>query len=144
LSRLKTTSVADKRHLVNAAQFARAAVPGEGVDVLETLPDVLGARTLRRLAARIVEARRGGKLVLLGFGGHVIKTGLQPLVVDLLERGFVTAVCTNGSGALHDFEIAAVGHSSEDVGPGLSDGSWGMVHETAAALNGAADRAARE
>jgi len=112
--------------------------------VLDTLPDVLGARTLRRLAARIVAAQRGGKVVLMGFGGHVIKTGLQPLVVDLMERGFVTAVCTNGSGALHDFEIAAVGHSSEDVGPGLSDGSWGMVHETAAALNGAAERAARE
>jgi hypothetical protein len=144
LSRLRTTSVADKRHLVNAAQFARPAVPGDGADVLDTLPDVLGARTLRRLAARIVQAQRGGKVVLLGFGGHVIKTGLQPLVVDLMERGFVTAVCTNGSGALHDFEIAAVGHSSEDVGPGLSDGSWGMVHETAAALNGAADKAARE
>ena len=144
LSRLKTTSVADKAHLVHAGQFARALVPGSGADVLDTLPDVLGARTLRRLAERIVTARKAQRVVLLGFGGHVIKTGLAPLLVDLMERGFVTAVCTNGSGALHDFEIAAVGHSSEDVGPGLSDGSWGMVHETAAALNGAAERAARE
>ncbi|HEX5009159.1 MAG TPA: hypothetical protein VFY71_02065 [Planctomycetota bacterium] len=144
LSRLKTTSVADKGHLVHTGQFARALVPGGGADVLDTLPDVLGARTLRRLAERIVAARQQQRVVLLGFGGHVIKTGLAPLLVDLMERGFVTAVCTNGSGALHDFEIAAVGHSSEDVGPGLSDGSWGMVHETAAALNGAAERAARE
>jgi len=144
LSRLKTTSVADKGHLVHTGQFARALIPGDGADVLDTLPDVLGARTLRRLAERIVAARQQQRVVLLGFGGHVIKTGLAPLLVDLMERGFVTAVCTNGSGALHDFEIAAVGHSSEDVGPGLSDGSWGMVHETAAALNGAAERAARE
>ena len=144
LSRLKTTSVADKGHLVHTGQFARALIPGDGADVLDTLPDVLGARTLRRLAERIVSARQQQRVVLLGFGGHVIKTGLAPLLVDLMERGFVTAVCTNGSGALHDFEIAAVGHSSEDVGPGLSDGSWGMVHETAAALNGAAERAARE
>jgi hypothetical protein len=144
LSRLKTTSVADKGHLVHTGQFARALIPGDGADVLDTLPDVLGARTLRRLAERIVAARAQQRVVLLGFGGHVIKTGLAPLLVDLMERGFVTAVCTNGSGALHDFEIAAVGHSSEDVGPGLSDGSWGMVHETAAALNGAAERAARE
>jgi len=144
LSRLKTTSVADKGHLVHTGQFARALIPGDGADVLDTLPDVLGARTLRRLAERIVSAKQQQRVVLLGFGGHVIKTGLAPLLVDLMERGFVTAVCTNGSGALHDFEIAAVGHSSEDVGPGLSDGSWGMVHETAAALNGAAERAARE
>jgi hypothetical protein len=144
LSRLKTTSVADKGHLVHTGQFARALVPGAGADVLDTLPDVLGARSLRRLAECIVQARREGRVVLLGFGGHVIKTGLQPLLVDLMERGFVSAVCTNGSGALHDFEIAAVGHSSEDVGAGLDDGSWGMVHETAAALNGAAARAARE
>jgi Deoxyhypusine synthase len=144
LSRLKTTSVADKGHLVHTGQFARTLEPGGGADVLDTLPDVLGARTLRRLAERIVRAKQEQRVVLVGFGGHVIKTGLQPLLIDLMERGFVTAVCTNGSGALHDFEIAAVGHSSEDVGPGLSDGSWGMVHETAAALNGAAARAAKE
>ncbi len=143
LSRLKTTSVADKSHRVHAGQFARPAVPGSGADVLDTLPDVLGARTLRQLAARVVRARAEGRVVLFGFGGHVVKTGLAPLVIDLMERGFISALCTNGSGAIHDFELAAVGHSSEDVGPGLEDGSWGMVHETAAALNGAAVRAAR-
>jgi len=143
LSRLKTSSVRERSHLVHADQLARPVAPGAG-DVLDSMPDVLGVRTLRRLAQRIVEARAAGRVVLLGYGGHVIKTGLAPLVIDLMERGFVTALCTNGSGAIHDFEIAAVGHSSEDVGPGLQDGSWGMVHETAAALNGAAGRAARE
>jgi len=143
-SRLVTTSVARRAHLVDTKAFAVPREPApNGPDLLDTLPDVLAARTLRRLAQRIVEARRDGRVVLLGFGGHVVKTGLSPLLIDLMERGYVTALCTNGSGALHDFEIAAVGHSSEDVGPGLEDGSWGMAAETAAALNGAAARAAR-
>lgn len=143
-SRLVTTSVARRPHLVSTEAFASRREPAPGApDVLDTLPDVLAARTLRRLAQRIVEARRGGRVVLFGFGGHVVKTGLSPLVIDLMERGYVTALATNGSGALHDYEIAAVGHSSEDVGPGLEDGSWGMAAETAAALNGAASRAAR-
>jgi deoxyhypusine synthase len=144
-SRLVTSSVADRRHLVEAGMFARPVDPAPGApDVLDTLPDVLAARTLRRLAERIVAARREGHIVVLGYGGHVVKTGLAPLLVDLMERGYVHALATNGSGALHDFELAAVGHSSEDVGPGLSDGSWGMVAETAAALNAAAARAAAE
>jgi hypothetical protein len=143
-SRLVTTSVARRAHLVSTEAFASRREPAPGApDVLDTLPDVLAARTLRRLAQRIVEARRDGRVVLFGFGGHVVKTGLSPLVIDLMERGYVTALATNGSGALHDYEIAAVGHSSEDVGPGLEDGSWGMAAETAAALNGAASRAAR-
>jgi hypothetical protein len=144
-SRVVTSSVADRRHRVSAAQFARAVdPPAGGPDVLDSLPDVLGARALRRLAERIVEAKAGGRVVLLGFGGHVIKTGLSPLVIDLMQRGFVQALATNGSGAIHDYEIAAVGHSSEDVGPGLENGSWGMVAETARALNEAAHRAVRE
>jgi hypothetical protein len=73
-----------------------------------------------------------------------VKTGLAPLLIDLMDRGIVTALATNGSGAIHDYEIAAVGHSSEDVGAGLDDGSWGMVGETAQALNASAVRAASE
>jgi deoxyhypusine synthase len=144
-SRLTTASVADRSHKVDTDQFARLASPTDGAtDPLDTMPELLGAAVLRRLAQRIVAARDGGHPVLLGFGGHVVKTGLAPLIIDLMERGFVHALCTNGSGAIHDFEIAAVGHSSEDVGPGLEDGSWGMVAETAAALNDGARRAAKE
>lgn len=143
LSRVQTTSVSAREHKVDTAMFARAVDPTEpGADVLDSLPDLLGARALRRLASAIVSAHRQGAPVLVGFGGHVVKTGLSPLLIDLMERGLVNALATNGSGAIHDFEIAAVGHSSEDVGPGLADGSWGMVHETAEALNGAARDAA--
>lgn len=144
LSAVTTSSVAGRAHKVDTGLFAKAVdPPADGPDVLDSLPDVLGARSLKRLAARIVEARKAGRPVLLGYGGHVIKTGLAPLIIDLLERGIITALCTNGSGAIHDHEIASVGHSSEDVGEGLSDGSWGMVHETAAALNEGAARSAR-
>lgn len=143
--RVTTSSVEQRSHRVDTAMFARVLDPARGApDVLDTLPDVLGAKTLRRLAASIVAARAAHRPVLLGFGGHVVKTGLAPLLVDLMERGIITGLCTNGAGAIHDFEIAAVGHSSEDVGAGLEDGSWGMVAETAEALSAAAARAARE
>ena len=144
-SRVRTSSVADRAHKLDASMLARPVEPMPGApDVLDSLPDVLGARALRRLAERIVAAQRAGAPVLLGFGGHVVKTGLAPLVIDLMQRGLVSALATNGSGAIHDFEMAAVGHSSEDVGPGLDRGDWGMVSETAEAVNGAAARAARE
>jgi hypothetical protein len=144
-SRVVTTPVADKSHRVALSMFARPVdPPADGPDFLDSLPDVLGARGLRRLAERIVSARAHDRPVIVGFGGHVVKTGLAPLLVDLMERGLVTALATNGSGAIHDYEIAAVGHSSEDVGPGLEDGSWGMVRETAEALNASAVRAAEQ
>ncbi len=142
-SRLRTASVGQRAHKVDTSMFARALQPGEG-EVLDSMPDVLGAAALRRLAERIVQAQRSGAPVVVGFGGHVIKTGLAPLLIDLMERKVISALATNGAGAIHDFEIAAVGHSSEDVGPGLDDGSWGMVHETAEALNVGAQRAAHE
>ncbi len=143
-SKITTTSVGKREHKVHTGLFGRALDPSEGGDVLDTMPDLLGAATLRRLAARIAQAVRDGAPVVVGFGGHVIKTGLAPLLIDLMERGVVHALATNGSGAIHDYEIAAVGHSSEDVGPGLEQGRWGMVHETADALNESARRARDE
>jgi deoxyhypusine synthase len=142
-SRVRTSPVADRAHKVDASMLARPAEPTAGAsDVLDSLPDVLAAAALRRLAEHIVASHASGAPVLLGFGGHVVKTGLAPLIIDLMERGIVSALATNGSGAIHDFEMAAVGHSSEDVGPGLERGEWGMVAETAAAVNGAASAAA--
>jgi hypothetical protein len=144
-SKVVTSAVADRAHRVKMDMFARAVEPTPGAaDVLDSFPDVLAATLIRRLADRIATAHRAGRQVLLGFGGHVVKTGLAPLIIDLMERGVVTALATNGSGAIHDYELASVGHSSEDVGQGLEDGSWGMVGETAEALNDGASRAAAE
>ena len=88
-------------------------------------------------------ARRAGRPVVFAFGGHVIKTGCSPLVVDLIERGIFTALATNGSGAIHDLELAETGATSEEVADTIRDGSFGMVHETCARMNAAARNGAQ-
>jgi hypothetical protein len=105
---------------------------------LDSLPKVLAAEDLRRLAEAIVDARRRSKPVLLQFGGHVIKCGLGPYVIDFLQRGLVTAVAVNGSAAIHDVELAMVGATSEDVAERLEAGTFGMAREPAEFLNKAA------
>ncbi|HEY6000184.1 MAG TPA: hypothetical protein VI078_12925, partial [bacterium] len=102
------------------------------------------ADDLRALAAAIAAARRDGREVLIGIGAHVIKCGLSPWLVALMEERLITGVAMNGAGAVHDFELAYGGATSEDVGPALEDGTFGMVRETADFLNGAAADAALE
>ncbi len=97
----------------------------------ESLPDVLAVRDLRDLVADVARAHRAGKAVALGAGGHVIKTGLAPIVVDLMRDGIVNAVATNGSVCIHDVELAIAGKTSEDVDASLRDGSFGMSRDTA-------------
>ncbi len=99
---------------------------------------------LLEVSARIVEARRNGKPVIIMFGGHVIKRGLAPLVNDLLKRGVITHLASNGAATIHDFEIAFLGHTSEDVLKGLEDGSFGMAEETGLLMNLAIQRGANE
>ena len=111
---------------------------------LDALPGVLAANDLRALAAAIATARRGKREVLLGIGAHVIKCGLSPWIVALMGEGLITGVAMNGAGAVHDFELAFAGATSEDVGPALEDGTFGMARETADFLNGAAADAALE
>jgi deoxyhypusine synthase len=106
-------------------------------DFLDNLPQILGARDLRDAIAAAARAKRRGRPILWGFGAHVIKVGLAPIVVDLLERGFVSGILVNGAGCVHDLELAMMGATSEDVGPALDDGSFGMAKETAERLNAA-------
>jgi hypothetical protein len=108
----------------------------------DALPDFLGARELRRTVDAIVAARRADRPVVFALGGHVIKTGCSPLVIDLIERGVVTAIAGNGSVAIHDLELAETGTTSEEVADTIRDGSFGMVHETCARMNAAAARGA--
>ncbi len=105
---------------------------------LDALPDFLGARELRQTVAAIVAARRAGRPVVFAFGGHVVKTGCSRLVIDLIQRGIITALATNGSGAIHDLELAETGATSEEVGDTIRDGSFGMVYETCERMNAAA------
>lgn len=102
---------------------------------LEGLPDILAAKSLREVSARIARAHRRNRTVLLGMGAHPIKVGLSPAIIDFMERGILSAVAMNGAGIIHDFELALVGRTSEDVAASLRDGSFGMAEETGAFLN---------
>jgi hypothetical protein len=104
-------------------------------EFLERLPAILGAADIKEVARRICEARSQDKAVLLGMGAHAIKVGLSPVIIDLMQRGVLTGVALNGAGIIHDTEIALAGKTSEEVGPALADGSFGMSHETAQFLN---------
>jgi hypothetical protein len=142
---LATTSLDRRSRSVREADFARPVPAGSSFAAwLGALPQILAGRDLRELAAAIVAARRRKREVLLGIGAHVIKCGLSPWIVALMEEGVITGVAMNGAGAVHDFELAWAGATSEDVGPALEDGTFGMARETADFLNGAAADAALE
>src|SRR5690348_12467214 len=128
LSRVRTVPLAARTNKVALAGFARPPAAGRTVaDFLAGLPDILAGRDFREVVAAVVAARRGRRPVILGMGAHVIKCGLNPVVIDLMRRGVVTAVALNGSGAVHDCELAMIGETSEDVAGGLKDGTFGMV-----------------
>jgi hypothetical protein len=109
--------------------------------LLDSLPDQLAGQSLRRWRDAVVEANRHNRAVIAALGGHVIKTGCAPYLIDWIRRGILTAVCLNGSAAIHDVELALAGRTSEDVEARLADGSFGMTHETARFFARAADLA---
>lgn len=127
-----------RRRNSKVAATALGAVPRAGMtvaDFLAGLPDILAAADLRQIAAAIADRHRRGRVVALGMGAHPIKVGLSPLIIDLMERGIVSAVAMNGACIIHDFEIAFHGATSEDVGASLDAGEFGMAHETGEFLN---------
>jgi hypothetical protein len=138
LSRLKTISLAERGGKVKQADFARVYEPGSGITgFLESLPHILAGDALRNIVEAIAAAREKRKPVIWGMGGHVIKCGLAPVLIDLMRRGFATAFAMNGSAAIHDFEIALAGHTSEDVEAVLPDGRFGAAEETGREWNAA-------
>lgn len=133
---LRTVPIAERPSKVNVSHFARPYRKGEGVAALvDSLPRILAGDAFRGTVQAIVEAKHKGKLILWGLGGHVVKVGLAPVLIDLMARGFVTAVAMNGSTAIHDFEIALAGATSEDVDVALPGGNFGMAEETGAWMN---------
>ncbi|MGI9076174.1 MAG: hypothetical protein ACR2G6_02450 [Gemmatimonadaceae bacterium] len=104
---------------------------------MRSLPDILVARDLLRVATAIAQAARSNRAVVVMVGGHVIKTGLSPIIIDLIRQGIVTHLAMNGSAAIHDYEIARWGGTSEDVAAGLRDGTFGMAEETGREMNDA-------
>ncbi|MFM8385510.1 MAG: hypothetical protein ACKOCB_01630 [Planctomycetia bacterium] len=142
-SRFHTRPLGGREHLVEVGRFAKAVPAGASAAAfLDSLPDFLGARALRGLVDAIVQAHRAGRPVVVGLGGHVVKTGLGPLLVDLAERRIVTGFVLNGAAAIHDAEVAWVGSTSEDVGGGIFEGRYGNAHETGQLFADAAREAA--
>ncbi|TMB54327.1 MAG: hypothetical protein E6J60_08675 [Deltaproteobacteria bacterium] len=141
MSRVRTVPLARRQSLVAAPSLGRPVQAGMTVrGLVARLPDILAASDLRGAVERIAGALRRDRLVVLGMGAHPIKVGLGPTIVDLIERGRLAAVAMNGACLVHDFELAWNGRTSEDVGPGLERGTFGMARETGEFLN----RATRE
>ena len=136
LSGVKTYPLGSRASKVTLAQFATPYKKGSGVDgLLKTLPSLLAASDFKAVVRALLTARQGGRAIIWGLGAHVLKTGLSPVIVDLMERGFVSAIATNGAGIIHDFEIALAGATSEDVDATLGTGTFGMAEETGTQLN---------
>jgi hypothetical protein len=143
-SRLKTVPIAQRRNKVDPSLLAHP--PGADSSFAAfwgSLPDILAARELRFVVDQVARAA-GRRAVVVMLGGHVIKVGLGPLLIALLERGVITHVAMNGSAAIHDFELAAFGGTSEDVIAGLGDGTFGMAEETGREMNAAIAAGARD
>jgi len=134
--RLRTAGLQSRGGKVKTADFAFAYQRGAGVrGLIDSLPRILAANSLRGVVDAIGEARRKGRAIVWGLGGHVIKCGLAPVLIDLMRRGYATAFAMNGAAAIHDFEIALAGHTSEDVEAVLPDGRFGAAEETGREMN---------
>jgi hypothetical protein len=135
-SNLKTVDLAARGGKVRVEDFATPFTAGTGVaGLLDSLPHLLAAGSFRGVIDALARARQQNRAILWGLGGHVIKCGLAPVLLDLMRRGYATGFAVNGSAAIHDFEIALAGHTSEDVESVLPDGSFGSARETGQDLN---------
>ncbi|MGB6562318.1 MAG: hypothetical protein WBE69_06920 [Candidatus Binataceae bacterium] len=144
-ARARTRPLASLSRKVERGQFASELHAGATMrEFIAALPETLAAADLRELARRIAAARRAGRSFLMLLGAHPLKVGLSPLICGMLRDGVLSAIATNGAAIIHDFELAFAGRTSEDVGAGLADGSFGMAEETGAFLNRAARLAAEE
>src|SRR5437899_4714897 len=136
LGAVRTYPLASRKSTVSIRDLAKP--PGANsslTTVLDSLPNILAAEDLRRLFGAIHMARKQRKAILWGIGGHVIKVGLGPVLIDLMKRGFVSGIAMNGAALIHDFEIALAGNTSEDVEAGIGEGQFGMAAETGEYIN---------
>jgi len=144
-AKVKTVAARKRRSKVGLRDEAVPYREGSSfADFLEGLPGILGAKDLREVIDAWAKAWNDGRTVLFGFGAHLIKVGLAPVVVDLIERGAIRGLFMNGAGCVHDLELAMMGRTSEEVGEALDDGSFGMARETGERLNDAINQAAEQ
>jgi len=145
LHKVKTYPLAKRYSKVKLGESARPWRPGGAMtDFLAGLPDILAAKTLREVTDAIVKARLAGKAVVVGMGAHPTKVGLNPVLVDLMERRVITALALTGAVIIHDFELAWLGRTSEEVDTEINTGRFGMAEETGRFLNEAIPRGVRK
>ena len=136
LSKVRTVPLAGRGNKVNAPDVAQPPGAERSFGAfLTSLPDVLEARSFRAVVDAVVGAAGQKKAVIAMLGGHVVKTGLSPLLIDLMRRGVITHLASNGSAVIHDYELTRWGGTSEDVEAGLADGTFGMAEETGSEMN---------
>ncbi|MBW1961380.1 MAG: hypothetical protein JRJ04_07980 [Deltaproteobacteria bacterium] len=139
LRKVKTYRLLERKSLVSAEDFAKTHLKGGSFkEFLDSIPGILAGKDIRSVITAIACAHEQGNTVLLAMGAHVIKVGLSPVVIDLMQRGIVSAVAMNGAGIIHDLEVALCGKTSEDVAASIENGSFGMVKETSLYLADAA------
>lgn len=145
LHAVKTYPLTSRPSKVSLDDFANPVQGDSSLkDFLTSFPNILAVQNLRQIASHMARARELRKPIIWGLGGHVIKTGLSPIIIDLMKRGFVTAIAVNGSVLVHDAEVAMVGFTSEDVDATLGEGIFGGADETGKLLNRAAQEGASE
>ncbi|HAK61207.1 MAG TPA: hypothetical protein DCO77_12645 [Nitrospiraceae bacterium] len=136
ISKLRTYSLKDRASKVQIDDFSRPHRKGASFkEFFSSLPKILAAKGIQDVAAAVVQARKDNKPVMLGMGAHSIKVGLSPVIIDLMESGMITSLSLNGAGIIHDFELAFIGQTSEDVDKEILSGAFGMAEETGAMLN---------
>jgi hypothetical protein len=144
-SKVRTYPVTKRFSKVQTSLLGKKVVKGASMrSFIHGLPDILAAENLKLIAAKIADCHRRNKTVLLGMGAHPIKVGLSPLIIDFMERGIIDALALNGAGIIHDFELAFMGETSEDVAATLKDGKFGMGEETGGFINQAISDGAKK
>jgi len=145
LKQVKTYPLSERSSKVSINDFAKAWQKGAGFeDFFDSLPDILAGSHIKTVVSAIASAFQNKKTIALAMGAHVIKVGLNPVIIDLMERSVITAVAMNGAGIIHDLELAMVGRTSEDVAASIGNGTFGMAHETCTFLNNAVSQAGQK
>ncbi|HSB06439.1 MAG TPA: hypothetical protein VLK23_14740 [Thermodesulfobacteriota bacterium] len=145
LHQVTWTSLKGKKHKVQQASFSKTWEKGRTLaDFVDSMPHILAGKEFKEVVRRITEAVHRKKIVLLGMGAHPIKVGLNPILIDWMARDMLKGLAMNGAGAIHDLELAMVGHTSEEVDEELSRGTFGMVKETHETINLAIQEGAKE
>lgn len=145
LDKVKSYPLKERQSKVRSDNFGKPHKTGGSLtDWIESLPQILTGNDFRRVVFNIAKAARSDRMIILAMGAHAIKTGLNPIIIDLMERGIIKGVAINGAGIIHDSELAMVGRTSEDVAAHLGDGKFGMSQETGSFLNNAIKKGASE